>query len=209
MEQYKEQLADFKGELADIRRDVLSLSVDESAELQATIASVDKEIFDASLSIKKLLLSPASFAASSSESNTNCILCKTENHPLYVCPRFKAVPRDEMISFLKTNELCMNCLRPGHYSKLCTSLNKCRKCQSPYLTLIHYEVKDSPPTLPEKPSLLSTVESTISSNTSTGSGLPNTLLMTCQVRINTPDGSFVKARALLDSASTTSFVSES
>ena len=46
------------------------------------------------------------------------------------------------------------------------------------------------------------------SHASTGSNLPNTLLMTCQVRIKAPDGTSIKVRALLDSGSTSSFVFE-
>ena len=58
------------------------------------------------------------------------------------------------------------------------------------------------------PSLTSSTKPKVSSNTSAGSNVPNTLLMTWQVRIKAPDGTYVKARALLDSGSTISFVSE-
>ena len=47
----------------------------------------------------------------------------------------------------------------------------------------------------------------ISSNAATGT-TSSTLIMTCQLLINVPDGSCVKARGQLDSASSTSFVSE-
>ena len=45
----------------------------------------------------------------------------------------------------------MNCLRPGHFSKQCKSINKCRKCQKPHHTLIHTDKKEgsdqsAPPT---------------------------------------------------------------
>ena len=49
---------------------------------------------------------------------------------------------------------------------------------------------------------------TVVYNNFSGANLPNTLLMTCQVGIKSPDGSYVKARALLDSGCTSSFVSE-
>ena len=55
----------------------------------------------------------------------SCALCKNEKHPLYVCTRFKSLPRDKMMStIIKSNELCLNCLRPGHFSKQCPSLNR-------------------------------------------------------------------------------------
>ena len=57
------------------------------------------------------------------------------------------------------------------------------------------------------PSLTASTEPIVSSNTSAGSNVPNTLLMTCQVQIKA-DGTFIKAHALLDSRSTMSFISE-
>ena len=100
----------------------------------------------------------------------------------------------------------MNCLKSGHFSKQCSSLSKCQKCQKPHHTLIHVNPKES-----EQGELLSnasTVHPAISSNTATGFG-PDTLLMTChQILVNSPDGTAVKARALLDSAFSTSFISE-
>ena len=50
-----------------------------------------------------------SFATSASNTD-NCALCKNEKHPLYVCTRFKSLPRDKMMSTIKSNELCFNCL---------------------------------------------------------------------------------------------------
>ena len=39
----------------------------------------------------------------------NCVLCKSEKHPLYACTRFKAMSHDGMITVIKDNDLCMNC----------------------------------------------------------------------------------------------------
>ena len=135
------------------------------------------------------------------------LFCRTEKHALFTCPEFKSLPRDKMISTVRFNERCLNCLKPGHFSKRCPSQDRCRSCQRPYHTLIH---NDSPTTtaIPQMPSLTSSNEPIVSSNISAGSNIPNTLLMTCQVRIKAPDGTYVKARALLDSGSTMSFVSE-
>ena len=47
----------------------------------------------------------------------------------------------------------------------------------------------------------------VASHASTGYNLPSMLLMTCQVWIKAPGGTF-KALALLDSGSTSSFISE-
>ena len=147
----------------------------------------------------------ASFTSSVSGIN-NCVVCKTEKHPLYACTRFKSLSRDKMVETLKSNNLCINCLRPGQYSRQCTSsLSKCRKCQRPHHILIHNKAKASEQS--DTPALTSTVTPTVTSNTATGYS-SNTLLMTCQVLIHSPDGTFLKACALLDSVSSTSSISE-
>ena len=154
---------------------------------------------------RKYPQSKASSFTSSAYGTNNCVISKTEKHPLYACTRLKSLSHDKMIETLKFNDLCMNCLRPGHFSRQCTSLSKCRKCQKPHHTLIHIETKTSEQS--GAPTLISTVTPTATSNTATGFS-SNTLLMTCQVLIHSPDGTSLKARALLDSASSTSFVSE-
>ena len=50
-----------------------------------------------------------SFATSASNAD-NCALCKNEKHPLCVCTHVKSLPRDKMMSTIKSNELCFNCL---------------------------------------------------------------------------------------------------
>ena len=151
----------------------------------------------------------ASFTTSTSASLDNCVLCKTDKHPLYACPRFKAQTHDKIISMLKTNGLCMNCLKPSHFVKQCKSLHRCRKCQKPHHTLLHVESKEVTPSniAPTvQPSTQPTVNP-VSSNTAMGFTL-NSPLMTCRVLVDTPDGSSVEARAILDDASSASFVSE-
>ena len=44
---------------------------------------------------------------------SHCIICKTDKHPLYLCSQFKALTHPENISLLKSNDICMNCLKPG------------------------------------------------------------------------------------------------
>ncbi len=120
-----------------------------------------------------------------------------------------------MISIPKGNGLCMNCLRPGHFVRRCTSTQRCRRCQKSHHTLLHLEVKsdgrEPNPPLPLPPSNTDGAHpsSTVVSHVAqTGSRSHQALLMTCRVSILTPDGCATQARALLDSASSTSFVSE-
>ena len=136
----------------------------------------------------------ASFVTNPESSGSHCVICKGERHLLYYCPKFKDMPHDRKLIVVKNNNLCMNCLRNGHYLRDCKSSHHCRTCQKPHHTLLHIDAREHGPAI-------------VSSNIATGI-VPDTLLMTCQVLVKAPDGSKMKVRALLDSASSASFVSE-
>ena len=127
-------------------------------------------------------------------------------HPVYACQKFEGMTQEQMMISLKSNGLCMNCLRPGHFVRQCTSTQKCRKCQKPHQTLVHREEKkeqdqsmNQNPTVPSHP---------ITSSVSQAKVNVQILLMTRRVKVVAHDGSSTQARALLDSASSTCFVSE-
>ena len=61
--------------------------------------------------------SVASFVANSESYGTHCIVCKTERHPLHYCPRFKSMSHDRKLSMVRSNDLCMNCLKSWHFLK--------------------------------------------------------------------------------------------
>ena len=67
--------------------------------------------------------SATSFATSTTEQDSSCVVCKTMKHPLYACPKFKSMPHDKKMSTVKVNELCMNCLKSGHFARGCVSLS--------------------------------------------------------------------------------------
>ena len=87
---------------------------------------------------KKLPNRVTSFAANTNSSGNNCVVCKTEKHPLYVCAKFKSLPHDDKVSVLKTNNLCTNCLTGGHFKRQCKSIHKCKVCQKPHHTPLSY-----------------------------------------------------------------------
>ena len=107
-----------------------------------------------------------------------------------------------MVSTLKENKLCMNCLRPGHFIKQCKSLHRCRKCQKPQHTLLHVEPEQGSraTSMPSVPAPTNLVTKSVTSHAAAGL-TSNALLMTCRVLVDAPDGSAVEARAILDSAS--------
>ena len=89
----------------------------------------------------------------------------------------------------------------------CKSLHHCKICQKPHHTLLHIDsTLTSSPLPPTSPKPNPKVP-LVSSNTAAHLAR-NPLLMTCRILVETPDGSTVRARALLDSASSASFVSE-
>ena len=73
----------------------------------------------------------ASFAASADTSSGNCLVCKSEKHPLFACSQFKSLNHADKFSLLKTNGICLNCLRPGHYIKGCKSLHMLDLSETP------------------------------------------------------------------------------
>ena len=162
---------------------------------------------DNSANKKQVASRSASFVANATGTGSSCVQCKTEKHPLYVCTLFKSLPRDKMITTIRENNLCMNCLKSGHFCRQCPSLSKCRRCQKPHHTLLHIDqiLKEAE----QGASHVSATQPAVSSTCNTATSVaPNVLLMTCQVLIHSPDGTAVKACALLDSASSTSFISE-
>ena len=128
-------------------------------------------------------------------------MCKNE-HPLYTCPQFKSSSHENKISIFKLHGHCLNCLRAGHFVKQCKSNSRCKKCQISHHTLLHIESKSDTSTHSSN-----TIDESVSSNAAAGP-MSNSVLMTCCVLAYSPDGSKVKARALLDSASSASFASE-
>ena len=129
------------------------------------------------------------------------------------------------MAIVKENNLCHNCLHPGHFIRQCKSLHKCHKCQRPHHSLLHLATRDGSTQKKEEsaqrkeePSQKKE-ESTQKRNSSAPGSVsatshaasvikPNALLMTCQVLVTANNGLSAKAHALLDAGSSTSFVSE-
>ena len=151
---------------------------------------------------KKRLSKPINSMAITTVSTDNCISCGQEKHQLYACSKFRSLSHAEKIDLLRSKNYCLNCLRPGHFVRKCKSLNHCRRCQRPHHTLLHQEKEDT--TNLSKPATTTTTSESTMMHVSISS---NILLMTCQVMVETSQG-IVKARALLDTGSSASFITE-
>ena len=112
------------------------------------------------------------------------------------------------MAIVEKNALCMNCLRPGHFLKNCPTERKYKEYWKPHQLLMHI----APPKCEEaawsakKPSKADTT--VVSTHVFQLRNRRQVLLMTCRVKIVSPYGSTTQARVLLDSASSTSFITE-
>ena len=104
---------------------------------------------------------------------------------------------------LKVNRLCTNCLSSGHFKNQCKSLHRCKVCQKPHHTTLHIETQSKAPHNRDAPQGDTPVGSHAATRLTS-----DVLLMTCRMLITAPDGSTVEVRALLDNASSASFISE-
>uniref|UniRef100_A0A1X7TFI7 DUF5641 domain-containing protein n=1 Tax=Amphimedon queenslandica TaxID=400682 RepID=A0A1X7TFI7_AMPQE len=57
------------------------------------------------------------FPSTTTNLQSDCVLCKTEKHLLYTCSKFKEMSHEDKRNVIKVNKMCMNCLTPGHQFK--------------------------------------------------------------------------------------------
>ena len=109
---------------------------------------------------------------------------------------------------VKDNKLCLNCLGSGHFLKECPSGQRCKKCHQPHHSWLHVDPKSEDRKASKAGSHSGESSDVVTANVSWTMQHKQVLLMTCKVQILGLDGSVTQARALLDSASSTSFITE-
>ena len=150
--------------------------------------------------------------------------CDVE-HKLHACPEFK-MSISQKYDLVKKKRACFNCLQTGHSVSECGSKISCRECNAKHHTLLH---RPKPVTTLHDGSnktiarVSTSASTTIQSAGSArqqadtsvfsghcGSGSPNAgaLLPTAIVPIHNKAGEKVHLRALLDSGSQVSFITE-
>lgn len=55
-----------------------------------------------------------------------CPVCGTFNHKVFDCPDFKPLSYNQRMSIVRHNNMCVNCLKRGHYKDDCFDLNRCK-----------------------------------------------------------------------------------
>ena len=113
------------------------------------------------------------------------------------------MPHEKKIALLKEKGHCLNCFRPGHFLKQYPSNQLCRKCEKPHHTWLHIETDIGA----SKTGIPTSSTKAVSSHASHSEKCDHVLHMTCRVKVIAPNGYTTQARALLDSGSSTSFVS--
>ena len=80
-------------------------------------------------------------------SSERCPLCKNR-HNLDVCERFNKMSQTERRDFVKSNGLCLGCLKYGHIKRDCRGKKVCTTCKGFHPTSLHI---DSPRLLEQSP----------------------------------------------------------
>lgn len=162
----------------------------------------------------------------------SCTFCKGKGHNIYKCFKFMPLTVSEKREFVSKNRLCFNCLGSKHSVNQCDR-TKCKTCGGKHHTCLHEERSSSMRKLHpigNETSQSSTVNSSQSNSLActsisesqvsdcqpstaqgnaqclTSAGKVNVLLATARVKLMINGQKSVEVRALLDSASQTSFV---
>ena len=124
-----------------------------------------------------------------------CPLC-SDNHYPYNCSVFVGYTVAQRKEHVNSNNLCNNCLKPGHSASICRSSYRCKTCQGEHNSLLHEG---------GRPPATQTSQGTVHTATATNSS--SVLITTAELLVKGPTGLVAKARALLDGGSSISIIS--
>ncbi|XP_045499305.1 uncharacterized protein LOC123696951 [Colias croceus] len=163
----------------------------------------------------------------------SCLLCN-EKHQLYSCQKFLDLSPQHRLNLITDKDLCINCMRPGHSVGTCL-FGPCRKCEQKHNSLLCDAIKLSP--IKQNTVTLTTYEHPSLTNTHTvsadnahsltmqlqctnhaqtvmytkddNSSQQIVILSTAIVEVFNESGEYYCARAVLDSGSERSFITQS
>ncbi|XP_044759188.1 uncharacterized protein LOC123316936 [Coccinella septempunctata] len=164
-----------------------------------------------------------SFITQTKSKNPKCALCQSD-HPTYTCVKYlEKAPRERHI-FCRNHHLCFGCLSSLHNLKSCKSTSACKKCNSKnHHTTLHFDREHDrtdatasayangrnleSPSDQDTPSM-ETQRSLVLCSAASPVSRSQVLLCTALVEIKTGKGNFKQFRAVLDSGSEISIVSQ-
>jgi len=139
-----------------------------------------------------------------------CLMCK-EGHALVKCRKFQELPSWRRREQVRKLRACFRCLGPNHSMARCSSTIRCRHCQGEHNSLLHLgpvEVAQEHSNVPDSSSAGSKGAGPTQVTSMATSTSGTVLLATARVRLISGTGESFSVRALLDSASEASFVTE-
>lgn len=160
------------------------------------------------------------------QNDISCALC-SESHFLWACNQFRNMSVEERHKFVRSNKMCLNCFRKTHGYKQCTSKFRCKTCEQPHHTTLHFDKSMSqansaemgpqpsasgsklsaemepfkPYTMAKKVNVSSQPSAPGSVMTATLTTRQHMMLSTVSVNVRDANGNFQLCRALLDSGS--------
>ena len=141
--------------------------------------------------------------------HTGCPRCHG-SHQLYKCPDFLSLPMDKRSATVQRLKLCLNCLGEDHFVKSYSSRRSCKECGKRHNTLLHKILnKLIMPTGTQASAQASTaspLQQQSSQSLLTSSPNETSLLMTCQVAVESDSRRVQYGRAILDLGSTLTLV---
>lgn len=146
-------------------------------------------------------------------SKLSCLYC-SDDHRLYNCKQFAKDDSGTRRSFVQSNNLCFNCLNPGHSVYNCRQSSRCRICKKKHHSLLHPKnntnLTDPGDQIPSAHSTNKVNQPTDPPVISCFSNSSNrVLLATALVKARASTGGFVTLRCLVDQGSQASFITES
>ncbi|XP_060665680.1 uncharacterized protein LOC132797951 [Drosophila nasuta] len=147
------------------------------------------------------------FEARVTPKGKSCDLCSKENHPVRVCPRFLQMSVNERMTYIKQKSLCLNCFARGHQLRECTSAHNCFTCKGRHNTLLHrgdsaHNGASSSSNIQSTPNPTATNVQNFFANNAQNVLLGTAVINVCHL------GTTYTARALIDSGSEATFISE-
>ncbi|XP_047997254.1 uncharacterized protein LOC125234877 [Leguminivora glycinivorella] len=139
----------------------------------------------------------------------SCLVCG-QNHHVYQCSKFKSMSLEDRLVEVSKHKLCNNCLRAGHDGSQCTLKGSCRNCKKKHNSLLHCESVSNNSNKVATIDTAKRINSSVNMSTADDDESGQVMLCTAQVEVYCPKSNTTHlARALLDNASQSSFISES
>ncbi|XP_055591233.1 uncharacterized protein LOC129743273 [Uranotaenia lowii] len=153
-------------------------------------------------------------ATSETQSSTSPCHCCLRQHPLHQCPAFQHLSISQRREIVTNKSLCWNCFRANHQARSCKSKFLCRICQAKHHTMLHdhqtahleQPTTEEPHPVQANPGFSGSVNPpsinlSVHSNTTV-------LLETVTLFVVDRYGRKIPARALLDSAAMSNFITK-